>query len=249
MKPRTIGITGGKGFLGRHISKALKIAGFKIIYFDLPENDIVNPDGAKLNKFVKNSDIIIHAAAVNRGTDAEVVAGSVEATLNLAEAVCAKNPKVKIIFTSSAQAETDSLYGRSKRLAENVLEELADKYGVKVSVFRLTNIFGEGGKPFYNSVVSTFASEAVRGNKLPVNDPKKTVKLLYVGEVVGEILKEVNAKRAKEFYFKRLDSRDEISIGRLAELMTGFAGEAVKPKTKLEKTLYKVYLSYARSGN
>ena len=173
-----------------------------------------------------------------------MVAGSIITTFNLAEAVWANNPKAKIIFTSSVQAENDSVYGRSKRLAENLLEEIAGKHGIKVSIFRLTNVFGEGGRPFYNSVVSTFASEAASGKKLPVNDPKKTIRLLYVGEVVKELVREVRAKRKQKLFLKRLDSKDEISIGRLAELMEGFAKDVVKPKTRLEKILYKVYLSY-----
>lgn len=244
MKKKIIGITGGRGFLGRHLSETLKGEGFNVIYFDLPANNLVHPRAAALKKFAKGADTIIHAAAVNRGTDAEVIAGSVITTFNLAEAVWANNPKAKIIFTSSVQAENDSVYGRSKRLAENLLEEIANERGMRVSIFRLTNVFGEGGRPFYNSVVSTFASEAVNGNKLPVNDPKKTIRLLYVGEVVRELVKEIRVKRKQKLFFKRLDSKDEISIGRLAELMEGFAKGAIKPKTKLEKILYKVYLSY-----
>jgi len=247
MKKKTIGITGGKGFLGRHMSQALRKAGFKIIYFDLPDNNLVHPSAGALKKFVKKSDVIIHAAAVNRGTDAEVIAGSIITTFNLAEAAWANNRRVKIIFTSSVQAENDSVYGRSKRLAENLLEEIANKYGVKISIFRLTNVFGEGGRPYYNSVVSTFASEAANGKKLPVNDPQKTIRLLYVGEVVKELVKEVRAKRKQKLFLKRLDSKDEISVGRLAELMEGFARGAIKPGTKLEKILYKVYLSYTNA--
>ncbi len=244
MNRKTVGITGGKGFLGRHLSDTLKKEGFKVIYFDLPDNNLVHPSQAALKKFVKSSDVIIHAAAVNRGTDAEVVAGSIITTFNLAEAVWANNPKAKIIFTSSVQAENDSVYGRSKRLAENLLEEISRKHGIKVSIFRLTNLFGEGGRPFYNSVVSTFASEAAGGKKLPINDPKKTIRLLYVGEVVRELTREVRAKRKQKLFFKKLDSKDEISVGRLAELMEGFAEGSIKPETKLEKILYKVYLSY-----
>lgn len=247
MNRKTVGITGGRGFLGRHISKALEKAGFKIIYFDLPEDNLVNPNPARLKRFIKGSNIIIHAAAVNRGADAEVIAGSVVATYNLSEAVRKSNPKAKIIFTSSIQAENDSVYGRSKRLAENILEELADKSGTTVHIFRFTNIFGEGGRPFYNSVVSTFASEALKGRKLPVNNPKKKLRLLYVGEAVREILKAIKSKGHSKVFLKKIDSKSEISVGWLAELMRRFVSGRAKPKTKLEKILYKVFLSYGKS--
>lgn len=242
-----IGITGAHGFIGSHLSRNLRvIKGVKILSFDLPDDNLVIPDVARLKRFVKNADIIIHAAAINRGTDAEVIAGSVVATYNLAEAVKKYNPCVKIIFLSSIQAETDSLYGRSKRLAENLLEELAEKHGVSVSIFRLTNIFGEGGRPFYNSVVSTFASEAINGHALPVSNPKRKLRLLHVSHLVREVTKEVLTLRKQKFYFKRLDSKSEISVGALAELMIGFASGKWKPKNAFERELHNTFLSYAR---
>lgn len=240
-----IGITGAHGFIGSHLTKNLHaIKGTKILSFDLPEDNLVSPDAARLKRFVRSADIIIHAAAVNRGTDEEVIAGSVVATYNLAAAVKKYNPCVKIIFLSSIQAETDSLYGRSKRLAENLLEELAAKHDVSVSVFRLTNIFGEGGRPFYNSVVSTFASEALKGRALPVSDPKRKLRLLYVGYLAKEVMKEVLTLRKQKFYFKTLDSKNEISVGALADLMKAFAAGKKGPKNAFERELYNTFLSY-----
>lgn len=246
MKSKRVGITGGNGFIGRHLSAALKKSGYKPFYFDLPENDLVYPSKEGLNKFVKKADVIFHLAGINRGTDAEVISGSVVATYNLAEAVKKYNPKVKIVFSSSIQAENDSVYGRSKRLAENILEELANNLGIEVSILRLTNVFGEGGKPFYNSVVATFASQASKGIDLPINDPKRELKLIYVKHAVSEFLKELKMGRKTKLLFKKVDSKDVITVGRLAELMVGFANKTIKPKTTLEKELHKTFLSYGK---
>lgn len=246
MKSIKVGITGGNGFIGRHLSAALKKAGHKLTYFDLPENDLVYPDFAKLKNFVKKNEIIFHLAGVNRGTDAEVISGSVVATYNLEESIKKYNSKAKIVFSSSIQAENDSVYGRSKRLAENILEELANNFGVEVSILRLTNVFGEGGKPFYNSVVATFASQANKGLDLTISDPQRELRLIYVGSVVFEFLKELRENKRNKLISKKIDSEDQITVGRLAELMSGFAKKTIKAKTKLEKDLYKTFLSYGK---
>ena len=247
MKAIKIGITGGNGFIGRHLSSALKKSGYKPFYFDLPENNLVSPDQAQLKKFVKKADVIFHLAGVNRGADIEIVGGSVVATYNLAEAIKKYNPKTKIVFSSSIQAENDSVYGRSKLLAENILEELANNLGIEVSILRLTNVFGEGGKPFYNSVVATFASQAVKGVNLPISDPKRELRLIYVKDVISEFLKELKMNRKNKLLLKKIDSKGSITVGRLAELMVGFAKKSINPKTKLEKELHKTFLSYAKS--
>jgi len=96
-----IGITGSRGFIGRHLIEALKSRqNVNLSFFDLPEGNLLEP-GKKLEKFISGQDIIIHAAAVNRGADTEVIAGTVVATYNLISAIKKSKSKAKLIFLSS----------------------------------------------------------------------------------------------------------------------------------------------------
>lgn len=247
-----IGITGAKGFIGSHIAAALKEKkNVKISFFDLPEGNLLE-SGEALKKFVKGKDAIIHAAAINRGTNTEVVAGSVVATYNLISVTEKLKIRPKLIFLSSIQVEIGTLYGKSKELAEIMLEDFSSQYKIPVSIFRLTNVFGEGCRPFYNSVMATFCYQVANGQELTINPQSRNKKfnLIYVGDVAKMIKAETFRRRKSPFYFKRIDSKNKITIAELAKLIQSFKNPEKMPKLKLkfERDLYKTYLLYQRKS-
>ncbi len=61
--------------------------------------------------------------------------------------------------SSSTHVNRDTPYGRSKLRAGRILESWAERAGARCIVLVLPHVFGEGGKPFYNSVVSTFCHQ------------------------------------------------------------------------------------------
>ncbi|PIU98619.1 hypothetical protein COS61_00415 [Candidatus Wolfebacteria bacterium CG03_land_8_20_14_0_80_40_12] len=240
-----IGITGAKGFIGKHIIGALEgKKNVKLSYCDLPGCDVLKQ--GFLKNFVKNKDVIIHAAAINRGTDTEVIAGTVAAVYNLISAVEKLKNRPKIIYLSSVQAETETIYGLSKKLAEIMLKDFSGRMKAPVSIFRLANVFGEGCKPFYNSAVATFCYQVVNGEKLIVHPQSRNKKLnlVYVKEIADLITKEAFIKRKDKFYFKRIFSKNEIKVGELAKLIELFKFGKPRLKSEFEKDLYKTYLSY-----
>jgi len=242
-----IGITGSRGFIAKHIIDLLKGKRNVVLsFFDLPENNLLEP-GENLQKFVRGKDAIIHTAAVNRGSEAEIIAGSVAATYNLILAMAKFKSRAKLIFLSSIQAETETLYGQSKKLTEIILEDFSRRDKIPVSIFRLTNVFGEGCRPFYNSAVATFCYQAADNQAITVHPPSrnKKINLIYVKEAAKMIIKEVFAKRQSLFYFKRVTSKSEITVGDLAKKIASFkTGKPKTSKNKFYKDLYRTYLSY-----
>jgi len=64
MKDKRITLTGGKGFLGKHLIKALQAKGYKNISIaDLPEYNLINIDDVKKLYEKTKPDIVIHLAA------------------------------------------------------------------------------------------------------------------------------------------------------------------------------------------
>lgn len=237
-----IGITGSNGFIGKHLVDILKDRkNIKLSYFDLPKNNLLNL--GSVEKFAAGQDIIIHTAAVNRGKNLEIIAGSVVATYNLISAIKKSKKKTKLVFLSSTQSETDTVYGLSKKLAEIMLQDFSQEYRVPVSIFRSTNIFGEGCRPFYNSVVATFCHQVAHGQKLTISDPDRKINLIYVKDVAGIILKEVFVRRKQLFYFKRIISNNTITVKNLAELIKSFKKlkNFAELKSKFHQDLYRVY--------
>lgn len=239
-----IGITGARGFIGSHISKNLRATkGVKVFSYDLPESNLL--DAAAVARFVKGKDVIIHAGAINRGTDTEVIAGTVIATYNLISAVSKLKRKPKIIFLSSIQAETETLYGVSKKMAETMLADFAKTCDVQVSIFRVANVFGEGCKPFYNSVVATFCYQLAHGESIAVNPNNKKFNFVYVGDLVSTIVKNATSAKKAPFYFTRVVSKNELTISELAGLLKRVvASEGRGLKSKFEKDLYKTYTTH-----
>ncbi|MEW6617664.1 MAG: NAD-dependent epimerase/dehydratase family protein [Patescibacteria group bacterium] len=240
-----IGITGGRGFIGSHIALSFReVHNANVFLFDRPGGDILNKKS--IEKFIQGKDVIIHTAAVNRGTDEEIMRGSVEGALNLLSAVSKLKKKPKIIFLSSIQAETDTLYGISKRLCELIFEDASKVYKIPVSIFRLTNVFGEGSRPFYNTVVATFCYQVAQGEKLKVNKKGTPLMLVYVDDVVSAISEEVFKKRKKLFFFKKIYTKNIITVPALAKLITSFKNlkNPKNLKSKFHKDLYKTYLSF-----
>jgi len=243
-----IGITGGKGFIGSHVALSFKeVPNANIFLFDRPRGNILNKK--LVEKFIRGKDVIIHTAAINRGTDEEVVRGSVEGVLNLLSAISKLQKKPKIIFLSSIQAETDTLYGISKKLCESILEHASRTYKLPVSIFRLTNVFGEGSRPFYNTAVATFCYQVARGKKLKVNKKGAPLMLVYVGDVVNAISEEVFKKRKELFFFKKIYTKNIITVPALAKLITSFKNskDPKNLKSKFHKDLYKTYLSFVHA--
>lgn len=245
MRIHKIGITGNKGFIGSHLAQRLrKENNLKVAGFDLPAN-LLNP--AAVSRFVKNKDIIIHAAGVNRGTDFEIIKGNLVATYNLLTAISRLKKKPKIIFLSSIHASGDTVFGLAKRLTEIMLTDFSSRQKTPVTIFRFTNIFGEKCRPFYNSVVATFCQQAAGNKPLSVKNGNNKIRLLYVGDVIKIIQKEIRNKKSG-FKFKIVSSSNEIQILKLAKLIKSFKNlknhSTLKPK--FHKDLYRTYLSYVR---
>lgn len=241
-----IAITGAEGFIGTHLVNLLKKkGGFKISCFDRTRYDLFDP--SSLEEFVSNKDVIVHLAAVNRDTNTAIIAGSVCITYNLILAMKKAKSKAKVIFASSIHAETgSSIYSLSKRLAEVMLKDLSEELNVPVRVLRIANVFGEGCKPFYNSVVATFCHQIVHDKEVEIIEDRK-VNFIYVGDVVESIFKEIVEGGNELFCVKLLTSKNTLFVSELAEIIRSFKRlnfSREKLKSKFYRDLYTTYLSY-----
>jgi len=175
-----VGITGQSGFMGSHLYNYLGLKDdieriyFKKNYF---EDDIL------LQSFVKNCDVIVHIAAMNRHDDPQVIYDTnVNLVMKITE-VCDKiNVAPKIIFSSSTQEERDNFYGRSKKDGRLFLEQWAEKNNTSIATLIIPNVYGPFSKPYYNSVVSTFCFQVIH-NEIPRIDVDGQLNLIYINEL------------------------------------------------------------------
>ncbi|MBM3405017.1 MAG: NAD-dependent epimerase/dehydratase family protein [Bacteroidetes bacterium] len=186
---RKIGVTGQNGFLGYHLTQSLRL--FKN-EFEVPDfqRDIFL-DEHKLGHFVSSCNVIIHLAAMNRDIDPDQV---YKTNMVLVEKLVASlertGARPHIIFASSTQESFDNPYGRSKRFGRELLEQWAKDHSAAVTSFVIPNVFGPFCKPFYNSVVSTFAYQIVNG-LTPVLDQDKELGIIYISDLVDLIMSHI----------------------------------------------------------
>ena len=180
-----VGITGQAGFIGTHLFNWLSLK--KNEYKLLPFKDEYFDNKNILKNFTADCDCIVHLAALNRHNDPEVIYNkNLELVDKLIVAMEESGSKAKIIFSSSTQEEKDNVYGRSKKIGREKFALWAQKSGNSFIGLIIPNVFGPFGKPFYNSVISTFSYQLVNDIK-PTIEIDADLKLIYINELLTVI--------------------------------------------------------------
>ncbi len=179
-----IGLTGQSGFIGNHLFNFLGLqenverVTFKHIFFE---------DTNLLREFVKNCDVIVHLAAMNRHSDPQIIyQTNTNLVRLLIQAMEAEKVNPHIIFSSSTQEGLNNLYGLSKKDGRNQFVKWAKNNSAIFSGLIIPNVFGPFGKPFYNSVIGTFSYQLTHSES-PVIQTDNELELIYVDELVKAI--------------------------------------------------------------
>jgi UDP-2-acetamido-2,6-beta-L-arabino-hexul-4-ose reductase len=184
-----VGITGSKGFVGYHLYQTLALHKdeFSLIEFDR----IFFDDNQTLDAFVSSCDVIVHLAALNRHNEMQVIYDTnITLVKKLVESLERTNSMPHLIISSSTQEDRDNLYGKSKKEGRLLLADWASKNGGRLSGLVIPNVYGPFGHPYYNSVIATFCHQLATG-KTPIIEIDGNLKLIYVGELVKEIIKQI----------------------------------------------------------
>jgi UDP-2-acetamido-2,6-beta-L-arabino-hexul-4-ose reductase len=179
-----IGITGADGFLGWHLRCLLHRGTDDIA---VPCDQTSFADDNALENLVAMSDAIVHFAGVNRGGDKEILETNLAITDRLIGALQRTRRSPHVLFASSIQIEHDNPYGQAKRMCAQRLEAWADTCGALFTAVVLPNVFGEFGRPFYNSVVATFCHQLAHSERtrVIVDAP---IELVHAQDVVARFL-------------------------------------------------------------
>ena len=177
-------ITGAYGFIGWHVScffSSLK----NIELCRIGRQEFHN--SSLLDSALFKADLVIHLAGVNRGRDEDVFSKNVSLAKELIRGLLRTNSKAHLFYSNSTHHICDSHYGRGKSKAADIFNEWANQQGCQFSNLILPHIFGECGRPFYNSVVSTFSYKLANG-ELPKIDHDGDLELLHASYIGPTIL-------------------------------------------------------------
>lgn len=164
-------LTGASGLLGWHTRVRLRaLTGHDVV-------PVTHAQWPQLETLMEGADALIHIAGVNRGTDEEVELGNVRIAEELAAALRSSRP-IRVVYANSVQAGNPTPYGTGKARAAEILERASRAAGGSLTDVILPNLFGEHGRPAYNSFVATFVDAVVRGAQPDVQN--REVGLLHV---------------------------------------------------------------------
>jgi len=178
-------ITGGYGFLGWHLAcRILAQTGNEP--FRLGRADFAQPE--RLASALATVDTIYHVAGVNRAdSDEQVTSLNIQLAKALSDAIIANGRPVRLVYANSIQSRLDNPYGRGKAAAVPLLANAVERVGGTMVNVLLPNLFGEHGRPNYNSVVATFAAKIAAGEEPTVTHDKE-IPLLHAQDAAQALI-------------------------------------------------------------
>lgn len=238
-------VTGAKGFIGKNLIVTLeRIKGMEIYQYD------IDSDQALLDTYTRDCEFIFHLAGVNRPLNiAEFMEVNYGFTLELLNTLKNNYNTCPVLITSSIQAVLDNPYGQSKKAGEDLLLSYGRETGAKIFIYCLPNVFGKWCHPNYNSAVATFCHNIAHDLPITVNDPNVVMNLVYIDDVVEELIRALNRNETRECDFYVVPIVHSIKLGKIVELIYSFRdsrSELSIPDMSddFTKKLYATYLSY-----
>lgn len=203
-------VTGAKGFVGKNLCAQLKnIKDGKARNYGLLsaaeaeananaieeifEYDIYSSK-EELEKYCQEADFVFNLAGVNRPKDPkEFLEGNFGFASTLLDTLKKYGNKCPVMLSSSQQASLtgrfgNSEYGRSKKAGEDLFLKYGEETGAEVLIYRFPNLYGKWCRPNYNSAVATFCNNIANDLPITVNDPSVELELLYIDDLVEEML-------------------------------------------------------------
>ena len=267
-------VTGAKGFVGQNLTANLKnIQQGKnrtrpaLQIDEIYEYDITSTQ-QELETYCAQADFVFNLAGVNRPKNqSEFMQGNFGFASILLDTLKKHGNTCPVMLASSIQATLigrygESDYGKSKLAGEELFFSYAGETGAQVLVYRFPNLFGKWCRPNYNSVIATFCNNIANDLPIQVNNPNVELELLYIDDLVEEMLDALEGKAHRCNYdglatqaaadgrYCYAPTTHKVTLGEIVELLDLFKAQPQSlvmpeiPYNSFAKKLYSTYLSY-----
>ena len=267
-------VTGARGFVGKNLVCNLRnIAQGKnrtrpTLTIDKIYEYDVDSTPEELAAYCKDCDFVFNLAGVNRPKDeSEFMKGNFGFAATLLDTLKKHGNKCPVMLSSSIQATLigrygQSDYGKSKLAGEALFFDYGKETGAPVLVYRFPNLFGKWCRPNYNSAVATFCHNIANGLPIRVNDRAIELELLYIDDLVEELLDALEGRSHRCDYdglspvfaengrYCAVPTTHKATLGEIADLLNSFKNQPntlvmpALPENSFAKKLCSTYLSY-----
>lgn len=191
---KTVLVTGANGLLGRHARVVVEASNGAARYGKVPipwnllclgHSDFDNDQ--ELLKACEEADLVLHFAGINRAPDELVENGNIRIGKRLCWALEQTHSAAHVIYANSTHSEHSTAYGRGKAGAAVALQDWSERAQTRFTDVLLPHVFGESGRPFYNTVTSTLCRQ-ILDDEIPTINEGAEVELLHAGSVIDSML-------------------------------------------------------------
>lgn len=247
-------VTGGGGFIGRHVVRQLLEKGARVRVLEVPgkpvpdgaesvEGDLTRPDDTR--RAAEGVDGIFHMAvlALNPSTEhpRRCLEINVDGSFNVFEAAHQLGVK-KVVFSSASSVYGDTLevmdeqhpllartvYGASKVAGEALLRAMASTLKFDYVTLRYMNVYG----PFMGfGLVDSVLKRIVSGQPPVINgDGSQSFDFVYVSDVAGATVRAMEADVSDETF--NVGSGDEKTVRDVVYALLELTRSPLQPEFK-----------------
>lgn len=249
-------IIGAKEFVGKNLCAQLEnIATQKARWYKI-DSDLtlfrydIDSVSSELDEYCQKADFIFNLAGVYCPKEqSEFVNSNFGFTSTLLDKLKKYHNTCPVMMSSSSQAALDNPYGQSIRAEEELMFRYAEETGAKVLVYRFPNLFGKWCEPNYNSEVATFCYNIANNLPIRVNDPDVMLNLVYIDDVVDELIGALTGDEFREGKFCYVPHVHRVRLGDIVDLIYSYDEGRYQLQIpyvsdSFRKALYSTYTSY-----
>ena len=213
-------ITGAGGLFGWHaaarlhaLNCAARFRGQPLPFEVIALDHAAFEEDVTLHDALRGAQAVLHFAGVNRAPDDIVETANPAIAQRLHDGCKSVGARPHVVYANSTHATNDTPYGRSKRIAGEILSGIGGPYINLV----LPHIFGEGARPHYNNVTATFIDAVIKG-EMPRINPEGRVSLLHAGTAIQTALDALSDGTTGDLHPQARD----LFVGDLFEILRRF---------------------------
>ncbi len=203
----------------------------KIIIGSILEKDTIK------NIILIKPDIIIHLGALTglkncQENKDEAYNVNVNGTKNIIDACIKSNSKLIFISTREVYGEiknTESkeedelnpmnVYGKTKKIAEELIENAGNKHDLSYMILRPTNVYGPSGLSGINNIII----RAIEKQKLQINGGNQILNFLFIDDLI-EIIHYIAIAQNQPVKILNIGSNDTCSLNDFIKILSRVLG-------------------------
>lgn len=239
-------VTGGTGFIGRHLVRELEENGHEVVALGRRDGDLGSPGAADALVARHRPDVVAHLAArVERGLAPEQVEATIRANALMTALVARAcgDRGVRLAYASTTEVygargedvcreddplgEPGDLYALSKRWGEEAAALLAP---ANLAILRLSTPYGPGiAIESGRGTIATFLHRALHRQRIPVYEGVER-SWCWVGDTAAAIRLVLERREGGVFNIGRDDDRRSlVDVAELACELAGASRDLIEP--------------------